>query len=180
MSVTSSLLDGPLVSDNHQACAEHRLDAVNINTKPGSAVSVVLASQGYPGSYPKGKQITVGSVPSSEPTRPLNRCQFMKPPQTSSFSTLERQGPTTKSSHPEDESSRSQPMPKPFRLRCMLRIQQLKTYNSTAKRSVEISPTGHFIINRSSFRLLTCHTQGTSTYFCRKKKLNLRRCGGLN
>ena len=90
MSVTSSLLDGHFVSDNHQACAEHRLDAVNINTKPGSAVSVVLASQGYPGSYPKGKRITVGSVPSSKPARPLNHGYFMEPPQTSSFSTLER------------------------------------------------------------------------------------------
>ena len=53
-------------SDTNQACAEHRLDSVNIKIKPGSAVSVILASQGYPGSYPKGKQITIGSVPSSE------------------------------------------------------------------------------------------------------------------
>ncbi|EIM92294.1 aminoimidazole ribonucleotide synthetase [Stereum hirsutum FP-91666 SS1] len=45
------------------ACAEHRLDSVKIDTKPGSAVSVVLASAGYPGSYPKGKPITVGEVP---------------------------------------------------------------------------------------------------------------------
>lgn len=62
------LLGVPLVSDNHQACAEHRLDSVSIETKPGFAVSVVLASQGYPGSYPKGKQITIGNVPSSEST----------------------------------------------------------------------------------------------------------------
>ena len=72
MFVIPSLLDVHFVSDDHQACAEHRLDAVNIKTKPGSAVSVVLASQGYPGSYPKGKQITIGSIPSSELTQPLN------------------------------------------------------------------------------------------------------------
>ncbi|EIW86905.1 aminoimidazole ribonucleotide synthetase [Coniophora puteana RWD-64-598 SS2] len=46
------------------ACAEHRLDAVDIAIKPGYAVSVVLVSGGYPGSYPKGKVITVGDVPS--------------------------------------------------------------------------------------------------------------------
>jgi phosphoribosylamine--glycine ligase/phosphoribosylformylglycinamidine cyclo-ligase len=33
------------------------LDAVSIKTKPGIAVSVVLASEGYPGSYPKGREI---------------------------------------------------------------------------------------------------------------------------
>lgn len=42
---------------------ERRLDAVRIETRPGFAVSVVLASQGYPGSYAKGKQITVGELP---------------------------------------------------------------------------------------------------------------------
>ncbi|KAG8709675.1 hypothetical protein FRC08_018171 [Ceratobasidium sp. 394] len=47
------------------ACAEHRLDSVKIATRPGVAVSVILASQGYPGSYPKGKTITVGAVPES-------------------------------------------------------------------------------------------------------------------
>ncbi|KAK7059178.1 Bifunctional purine biosynthetic protein ADE5,7 [Paramarasmius palmivorus] len=41
------------------ACAEHRLDSVPIPIRPGSAVSVILASGGYPGSYPKGKAITI-------------------------------------------------------------------------------------------------------------------------
>ncbi|KAJ6575362.1 bifunctional purine ADE1 [Mycena capillaripes] len=45
------------------ACAEHRLDSVKISTRPGYAVSVVLASQGYPGSYAKGKRIEVKDVP---------------------------------------------------------------------------------------------------------------------
>lgn len=44
-----------------QACAEHRLDSVTISTKQGVAVSVVLASEGYPNSYPKGRTITLPS-----------------------------------------------------------------------------------------------------------------------
>ncbi|EPQ61418.1 hypothetical protein GLOTRDRAFT_89991 [Gloeophyllum trabeum ATCC 11539] len=47
------------------ACAEHRLDSVTIGVCPGFAVSVVLASQGYPGDYAKGKRIVVGDVPSN-------------------------------------------------------------------------------------------------------------------
>ncbi|KAI0322163.1 aminoimidazole ribonucleotide synthetase [Amylostereum chailletii] len=47
------------------ACVEHRLDSVSINVRPGFAVSVVLASQGYPGTYPKGKTITIRDVPSN-------------------------------------------------------------------------------------------------------------------
>ncbi|KAI0095028.1 aminoimidazole ribonucleotide synthetase [Irpex rosettiformis] len=45
------------------ACVERRLDSVEIRTREGFAVSVILASAGYPGSYPKGKKITVGQVP---------------------------------------------------------------------------------------------------------------------
>ncbi|KII94152.1 hypothetical protein PLICRDRAFT_101232 [Plicaturopsis crispa FD-325 SS-3] len=45
------------------ACAEHRLDSVEITTRPGYAVSVILASHGYPGSYPKGKTIEIGQIP---------------------------------------------------------------------------------------------------------------------
>lgn len=45
-----------------QACAERRLDSVNIGIRSGSAVSVILASSGYPGSYPKGKTITIQEV----------------------------------------------------------------------------------------------------------------------
>ncbi|KAF7347630.1 Phosphoribosylformylglycinamidine cyclo-ligase [Mycena venus] len=47
------------------ASAEHRLDSVQISIRPGYAVSVVLASQGYPGSYPKGKRIDIHDVPSN-------------------------------------------------------------------------------------------------------------------
>ncbi|KAF7339264.1 Phosphoribosylformylglycinamidine cyclo-ligase [Mycena sanguinolenta] len=47
------------------ACAEHRLDSVQISIRPGYAVSVVLASGGYPGSYAKGKSIEIKDVPSN-------------------------------------------------------------------------------------------------------------------
>ncbi|TFK30841.1 bifunctional purine ADE1 [Coprinopsis marcescibilis] len=46
------------------AAAEHRLDSVQIKFQDGFAVTVILASQGYPGNYPKGKVITFGEVPS--------------------------------------------------------------------------------------------------------------------
>ncbi|KAI6118969.1 phosphoribosylglycinamide synthetase [Pisolithus croceorrhizus] len=39
------------------ACAERRLDSVQISTRRAFSVSVVLVSGGYPGPYPKGKQI---------------------------------------------------------------------------------------------------------------------------
>ncbi|KAI8049028.1 phosphoribosylglycinamide synthetase [Syncephalis plumigaleata] len=42
------------------ACVEHRLDAVNVRTKPGYAATVITASQGYPNVYPKGLPITIG------------------------------------------------------------------------------------------------------------------------
>ncbi|RDX50484.1 aminoimidazole ribonucleotide synthetase [Lentinus brumalis] len=45
------------------ACAERRLDSVEVKVRQGFGVSVVLASQGYPGSYAKGKEITVGQLP---------------------------------------------------------------------------------------------------------------------
>ncbi|KAF8338062.1 aminoimidazole ribonucleotide synthetase [Cantharellus anzutake] len=41
------------------ACVHRRLDAVKISYRSGSAVSVVLASGGYPGSFEKGKIITI-------------------------------------------------------------------------------------------------------------------------
>ncbi|ELU39932.1 phosphoribosylformylglycinamidine cyclo-ligase [Rhizoctonia solani AG-1 IA] len=53
-------------TDLAEACVEHRLDSVKISARPGVAVSVILASKGYPGSYPKGRAITTGSVPESE------------------------------------------------------------------------------------------------------------------
>ncbi|KAL7418516.1 Bifunctional purine biosynthetic protein ADE5,7 [Cryptotrichosporon argae] len=41
------------------ACVERRLDSVRLGYREGYAVSVVLASEGYPGSYPKGVQMTI-------------------------------------------------------------------------------------------------------------------------
>ncbi|RKP07798.1 phosphoribosylglycinamide synthetase [Thamnocephalis sphaerospora] len=45
------------------ACAERRLDAVKVAAKPGFAATVVAASGGYPGSYAKGKTITLQKAP---------------------------------------------------------------------------------------------------------------------
>ena len=39
--------------------------------RPGFAVSVVLASSGYPGSFEKGKAITVGDIPPGTPIQTL-------------------------------------------------------------------------------------------------------------
>jgi phosphoribosylamine--glycine ligase len=51
------LLDGDLY-DIFTACAGGKLDPASVSWKPGFAVSVVAASPGYPGSYPKGLPIT--------------------------------------------------------------------------------------------------------------------------
>jgi len=51
------LLGGDLY-EIFNACAEGNLDQNSVSWKPGFAVSVVLASPGYPGSYPKGLPIT--------------------------------------------------------------------------------------------------------------------------
>jgi phosphoribosylamine--glycine ligase/phosphoribosylformylglycinamidine cyclo-ligase len=58
----------PLLSDDTDlaeilmACAEGRLDAVSITTKNAFAATVIIASGGYPGSYIKGKAITLPEV----------------------------------------------------------------------------------------------------------------------
>ncbi|ORZ07031.1 bifunctional purine ADE1 [Lobosporangium transversale] len=55
----------PLLSDDTDlaevmlACTEGRLDSVRVGIKPGFAATVVVASGGYPGSYPTGKAITL-------------------------------------------------------------------------------------------------------------------------
>ncbi|TPX55225.1 hypothetical protein PhCBS80983_g05496 [Powellomyces hirtus] len=60
----------PLLDDSSDlfeimlAAAEGRLDSVKVAFKDACAATVVLAASGYPGSYEKGKTITVGSAPS--------------------------------------------------------------------------------------------------------------------
>ncbi|CAG8465525.1 17068_t:CDS:10 [Acaulospora morrowiae] len=60
----------PLLSDDTDlaeimlACVERRLDSIRVKTKPGFAAVVVIASDGYPGSYIKGKEISIAEVPS--------------------------------------------------------------------------------------------------------------------
>ncbi|KAI8640835.1 phosphoribosylglycinamide synthetase [Parasitella parasitica] len=55
----------PLLTDDTDlaeillACVEARLDAVSITTKKAFAATVIIASGGYPGSYAKGKAITL-------------------------------------------------------------------------------------------------------------------------
>ncbi|CAH0514202.1 unnamed protein product [Peronospora belbahrii] len=41
-----------------RACVDHRLERSLVSWKSGAAATVVMASQGYPSSYPKGKVIT--------------------------------------------------------------------------------------------------------------------------
>ncbi|KAI7860447.1 phosphoribosylglycinamide synthetase [Circinella umbellata] len=59
----------PLLSDDCDlaeimlACAEGRLDAVSITTKQEYGATVIIASGGYPGSYPKNKEITIKDIP---------------------------------------------------------------------------------------------------------------------
>lgn len=45
------------------ACANGRLDAVELRINPGAAATVVLAAPGYPGSYPKGAGMQLGDAP---------------------------------------------------------------------------------------------------------------------
>ncbi|KAI9300307.1 phosphoribosylglycinamide synthetase [Cunninghamella echinulata] len=58
----------PLLSDDTDlaeimlACVEGRLDAISITVKQAYAATVIIASGGYPGNYPKGLPITIPSV----------------------------------------------------------------------------------------------------------------------
>ncbi|KAL9934067.1 hypothetical protein V8E36_007149 [Tilletia maclaganii] len=54
---------GASLADIMLACVERRLDAITVKVKEQHAVSVVLASGGYPGKYPTGVPITIGEVP---------------------------------------------------------------------------------------------------------------------
>jgi phosphoribosylamine--glycine ligase/phosphoribosylformylglycinamidine cyclo-ligase len=120
--------------------------------------SVVLASQGYPGSYPKGKQITIGSVPSSGSVGLLRRNLLMRSLQMPSSSMPERPGPTIKSLPLAEESSQSRRAPKPFRLHWISRTPQSTTSNSTAKRTVGILVTGNFSAEGCDFPLVRLST----------------------
>ncbi len=50
------LLETDLV-DVLEACAQGRLAEIDLVWRPGAAACVVLASEGYPGAYPKGRPI---------------------------------------------------------------------------------------------------------------------------
>jgi phosphoribosylamine--glycine ligase len=51
------LLESDLV-DAMAACLDGRLDQTNVRWRSGAAATVVAASEGYPGSYPKGRKIS--------------------------------------------------------------------------------------------------------------------------
>ncbi|KAJ1921924.1 hypothetical protein H4219_000270 [Mycoemilia scoparia] len=59
----------PLISDDCQfidvlmAASQGHLDSVNLTFKDGYAATVVMASEGYPGSYPKGRPISFATTP---------------------------------------------------------------------------------------------------------------------
>lgn len=44
------------------ACCEGRLDSVSVAFKDGFAATVVAASEGYPGTYPKGREIQLPNI----------------------------------------------------------------------------------------------------------------------
>lgn len=64
---TQTLL--PLLSDDTDlaqvmvACADHWLDGVTVNVKPDFSTTVIAVAGGYPGSYAKGKPITLDAEP---------------------------------------------------------------------------------------------------------------------
>ncbi len=51
------LLETPL-EEVMLACIEGRLDTLELQWQPGAAACVVIAAEGYPGSYPKGMEIS--------------------------------------------------------------------------------------------------------------------------
>ncbi|WFD29394.1 hypothetical protein MSPP1_000403 [Malassezia sp. CBS 17886] len=59
-----TLLDRPAaLADILEGCVERRLDCVQFGVRAGYAVSVVVASGGYPGKYKTGIPITIGPLP---------------------------------------------------------------------------------------------------------------------
>ncbi|KAL2855494.1 phosphoribosylglycinamide synthetase [Aspergillus pseudoustus] len=64
---TQTLL--PLLSDDTDlaeimvACTEHWLDGVSVKVKPDFSTTVIAVAGGYPGSYAKGKKITLDPTP---------------------------------------------------------------------------------------------------------------------
>lgn len=58
----------PLLSDDTDlgevmvACSEHWLDGVTLKVEPKFSTTVIGVSEGYPGSYPKGREITLDST----------------------------------------------------------------------------------------------------------------------
>lgn len=61
--VLELLAEPGMLADVMEACVQRRLDCVDMRVKPGFAVSVVVASGGYPGKYATGVPIEIPSLP---------------------------------------------------------------------------------------------------------------------
>ena len=62
-SILLLLDEGTDLADIMIACIEKRLNEVRIATKSGFACNVVVAADGYPGSYSQGESIQLGPFP---------------------------------------------------------------------------------------------------------------------
>lgn len=51
------------------ACTNERLDQAHIGINPGFACNVVIAADGYPGSYAQGEVVEFGPVPEGKLSR---------------------------------------------------------------------------------------------------------------
>ncbi|KAJ3023299.1 UNVERIFIED_CONTAM: hypothetical protein HDU68_008663 [Siphonaria sp. JEL0065] len=61
--VVIPLLESPGLATVLKAAAEGHLDSCDVKFKNASAATVVAVAPGYPGSYPKGREITFHNVP---------------------------------------------------------------------------------------------------------------------
>ena len=63
------------------ACIDGRLDEVKLSIRPESALGVVIAAEGYPGSYPKGMEIKgIDAVDACRTPRCFRRARSAKVP----------------------------------------------------------------------------------------------------
>lgn len=61
--VLELLAEPTTLTDVMMACVERRLDCVELAVRPGFAVSIIMASGGYPGKYATGVPIDMSAVP---------------------------------------------------------------------------------------------------------------------
>ncbi len=127
------------------ACVERRLDSVELSYKEGYAISVILASKGYPGNYPKGVEITFGQMPEGELAESAcdNRLIAYLHRQAFTFSTPVPRPLMARSSPMEAVSSQSLPLGTRFGKLLTLPTRASMPSTSTARPTGGILPTGH-------------------------------------